>query len=157
MRVLVTVGTHQRGFDALLNSLEPWASKGRDSFVVQAGASTTVLPGARQQAWFTREEFAKELALADLVVAHLGCGIAREVQVAGKPCLFVPRRQERGEHIDDHQEELREALGGRTGLGFASPDDDLEAMAGCLVGTRPLPPPWQSDLVRAVRSWLTQS
>lgn len=157
MRVLVTVGTHDRGFDALLQTLVPWAARGEDRFVVQAGASTVVLPGARQQAWFTRLEFALELSAADLVVAHLGCGIAREVQVAGKPCLFVPRSHGRGEHIDDHQAELQGALEGRAGLGFASPSDDLEALARSLVGSRPLPPPWQADLVRAVKTWLSEA
>lgn len=154
MRVFVTVGTHERGFDTLLEALGPWAAKERDLFVVQSGHSQAGVPGARQQAWFTREEFSGELAAADLVVAHLGCGIAREVQVAGKPCLFVARSRARGEHIDDHQAELAEALAGREGLGFASPEENLEEKAASLRGLRSSPPGHHSELVQALKRWL---
>ena len=43
------------------------------------------------------------IELADVVIAHAGCGSSLAALAAGKMPVLVPRRSERGENVDDHQ------------------------------------------------------
>jgi UDP-N-acetylglucosamine transferase subunit ALG13 len=58
-------------------------------------------------------ELRAAIASADLVVAHAGIGSALDALDAGVCPVLLPRRADRGEHIDDHQRGLAEHLAGR--------------------------------------------
>jgi UDP-N-acetylglucosamine transferase subunit ALG13 len=57
------------------------------------------------------DEFLRLVEQADLVIAHAGAGTLLNVLRAGKVPVVMPRRKRYGEHVDDHQMELVEALG----------------------------------------------
>jgi len=113
--IFVTVGTEQYPFNRLLT----WVEAVRDRtnpdevLVVQAGACTTVLDGACHWRRLDRERFVEFARKARLVVSHCGEGSFLELQALGCAYVLVPRRAHLGEHIDDHQQELAEALAGR--------------------------------------------
>jgi UDP-N-acetylglucosamine transferase subunit ALG13 len=88
-------------------------------------------------------ELAAAMREADVVVAHAGVGAALDAFEAGRHPILVPRRLDRGEHVDDHQRQVAEALAAR---GLASvrdadelTEDDLLAAAGRAVTE--VPPP----------------
>ncbi|NJE00293.1 beta-1,4-galactosyltransferase, partial [Thermococcus sp. LS1] len=64
--------------------------------------------------WFRfleREEDILELyKKADVIVAHAGAGTLLTALSFGKPIVVVPRLKKFGEHVDDQQLELAEAL-----------------------------------------------
>jgi UDP-N-acetylglucosamine transferase subunit ALG13 len=153
VRVFVTVGTHNQGFEFMLEKLTELSEE--HELIIQSGHSKTVVEKARsQKPWFTQEEMQEEIKSADLVIAHMGCGIAREVQVAGRASIFFCREKKRAEHFDDHQLELKKALKGRRGLRFYSEGDELTNIIEGLGDERPTIPAAFEELLTAVKEWL---
>lgn len=147
------MGTHDQGFEFLLGHLIPLGSE--HDLIVQSGHSKTRIQEAKlQQAWFSIEEMKNEIEAADVVIAHMGCGIAREVQVLGAATIFFCRSRERGEHFDNHQLELKNALSGRVGLKFFSEGDDLNQLILSMGDEGPHAPENLEQLVTAVKEWL---
>jgi UDP-N-acetylglucosamine transferase subunit ALG13 len=50
---------------------------------------------------------------ADVVVSHAGVGSALAAMQAGRRAVYVPRRRQHGEHIDDHQVAMAHELDAR--------------------------------------------
>ena len=71
--------------------------------------------GALARSEMPQSELADAMRAADLVVAHAGVGTALGAMETGHCPVLVPRRKDRGEHVDDHQFELAGVLG-RAGL-----------------------------------------
>src|SRR5690606_23340360 len=72
----------------------------------------------------TEAEFRAEVARADVVVAHAGCGTFLQCLELGKAPAMVPRRAAHDEHVDDHQEQLASVAAGR-GLAVMREADEL--------------------------------
>lgn len=60
---------------------------------------------------------------ADLVVAHAGVGSARMALDAGLAPVLLPRKSSHGEHVDDHQQLIADALASRHLAVTRDPDD----------------------------------
>lgn len=56
------------------------------------------------------DQFKKMQRKADLIVSHAGTGALVSALKIGKQVIAVPRRKKYGEHIDDHQLQVAEAL-----------------------------------------------
>ena len=70
MKVFVTVGTHNQGFEYLLNKVALHTSE--FDFCVQAGHSKTkVLNVQHQQEWFTPEEMTEKIKTSDVLHSYL--------------------------------------------------------------------------------------
>lgn len=69
-------------------------------------------------------EFKRYATEADVVITHAGVGTALGLMEWGIAPIAVVRRHARGEHVDDHQEQLAELMT-RTGIGFAVEVDEL--------------------------------
>ena len=67
-------------------------------------------------------------AEADVVITHAGVGTLLGMLEQGIHPLMVVRRAERGEHVDDHQEQIAELVN-RLGIGHAVEVEDLDAEA----------------------------
>jgi UDP-N-acetylglucosamine--N-acetylmuramyl-(pentapeptide) pyrophosphoryl-undecaprenol N-acetylglucosamine transferase len=78
--------------------------------------------GAR--AMISRDELQDWFRESDVVIAHAGVGSALSVFDVGKSPVLVPRRSERGEHIDDHQQLIAAELSGR-GLAIVNSPENL--------------------------------
>jgi UDP-N-acetylglucosamine transferase subunit ALG13 len=127
-KVVVALGTHPRyTFPRLI---------GRLTEVLPAGADVLWQTGADRQIPFA--ELQQAMREADVVVTHAGVGSALAALATGHCPVFVPRRRQFGEHIDDHQVQIATSLGAR-GLvlareaGAISESDLLTAAATTIV------------------------
>lgn len=104
--IFVTLGTHHQPFDRLLSAL---AEFDPDELVVQYGPGTA--PRVRHgAAYMPFDEMLRNFDAADGVITHAGVGSIICARRAGHVPLVVPRRADLGEHVDDHQAELTQAL-----------------------------------------------
>lgn len=105
-RLFVTLGTI-RGyrFDSVIDAVLA-AGLANDQTVWQLGETTRDdLPG-RVFDYLGPEEFAREAAAADVVVSHAGVGSLLEMLSLGVHPVLAVRSAERGEHVDDHQDQI---------------------------------------------------
>jgi UDP-N-acetylglucosamine transferase subunit ALG13 len=99
--ILVTVGSSTIPFDRLLAAVNELDPTGR--IVVQHGAST-IRPHAAECVDFVEyEELVELMREAQVVITHGGVGSIMTALGTGKRPVVVPRRQEHGEAVDDHQ------------------------------------------------------
>jgi UDP-N-acetylglucosamine transferase subunit ALG13 len=110
--ILVTVGTEQFPFNRLLLWVERAIQRGAitEEVLIQSGACTVTVQGATQVQLLKPEEFDKAISRARLVISHCGEGTFLKLRTLGKPFLLVARRHGLGEHVDDHQCDLANAL-----------------------------------------------
>ncbi|WP_202387881.1 glycosyltransferase [Nocardioides flavescens] len=123
-RVVVTVGTSEHyGFRRLVERLV--AVLPPDVHVTWQTGSTDVsdLP-VTARASMPASELVAEIAEADAVIAHAGTGSSLVALEQGKMPLLVPRRSDRGEHVDDHQHQIASDLSSR-GLAHVVDADEL--------------------------------
>ncbi|CBJ31146.1 beta(1,4)-N-acetylglucosaminyltransferase [Ectocarpus siliculosus] len=147
--VFVTVGTTK--FDSLVQAvdnavvLSSLCSKGFTSLTVQIGhgqhvPSFPVDQTALDCRWYRfKQTLHEDMARADVVVSHAGAGSVMEALGLGKALVVVVNRA----LMDNHQEELADALAQRNYLRATTP----EGLAGALVelddspsARRPYPP-----------------
>jgi UDP-N-acetylglucosamine--N-acetylmuramyl-(pentapeptide) pyrophosphoryl-undecaprenol N-acetylglucosamine transferase len=124
--VVVTVGRSGYGFPRLLTRLQAILPRGCEVFW-QTGASDLAGTGLERvaRAVVTERELVERMAAADLVISHAGVGSALASMRAGRAPLLVPRKADRGEHVDDHQVQIARELE-RRGLASSCDADDLE-------------------------------
>jgi UDP-N-acetylglucosamine transferase subunit ALG13/anti-anti-sigma regulatory factor len=112
--ILVTVGTEQYPFNSLMKWVDLLIRNGligRDEeVVVQYGTSTFLPDGARVYRLLPEWQFRELVERARVVIAHCGEGTVMLLQSLRKPFVVVPRTKQFGEHVDDHQIEMADAL-----------------------------------------------
>jgi len=109
--IFVTVGTHYQGFERLIKKMDEIAEKMDDEVIMQIGYTKYEPKDAKWFRFLEREEDILELyKKADVIVAHAGAGTLLMALFFGKPIVVVPRLKKFGEHVDDQQLELAEAL-----------------------------------------------
>jgi UDP-N-acetylglucosamine transferase subunit ALG13 len=157
LRVFVACGTGPR-FARLLQAVEPLAQRPDVELFVQRGEAATDyahLPGA---ASVSREEFARRLAWADVVICHAGAGTLHEAVCAGHRPLVLARLARHAEIVNDHQRELVRALEAR-GAARALPESgqgivELPTLTSTRIGPARAPTSLAADLSRAVAAQL---
>lgn len=118
--IFVTVGNAKQPFLRFLNAIEDMARK--DIFaghevIIQAGYNKDFYSESfRIQPFFTMEEFENNMANADLIISHGGCGTLLKAVQLGKAVVVVPRLKRFAEHINDHQLQLLDALSGESNI-----------------------------------------
>jgi UDP-N-acetylglucosamine--N-acetylmuramyl-(pentapeptide) pyrophosphoryl-undecaprenol N-acetylglucosamine transferase len=123
-RVLVTVGMSENfGFRSLVEKVLAIVPPDVD-VIWQTGSTDVEGLGIEPRASMLSEEFDAALASADVVVAHAGTGSSIAALGAGKIPVLVPRRATRGEHVDEHQQQIAAELDGR-GLALHREVEDL--------------------------------
>jgi len=153
--ILVTVGTHNQGFNRLVAAADAYAARTAERVVIQRGTSTH-LPQHAEHFTFTGFERMQELTReARVVVTHAAAGAILLGLQLGKPLVLVPRKKLLGEIYDDHQFELVRALCGAgravecapvTAAGLA------EAVRAAAV--QPVKPAGSDQLVKNLRRYL---
>lgn len=140
-RIVVTVGTTDRSFRRLIARLAELIPD--DVHVLwQTGVTDVSGLGINAREMVPEAELVDAVRLADVVVTHAGAGSLALALRNGKAPVFVPRRAEYDEQIDDHQVELA-AWAHRRGLAVhaeadrVAPDDLLTA-ARRMITTRPV-------------------
>jgi UDP-N-acetylglucosamine transferase subunit ALG13 len=84
-------------------------------------------------------EMLEHFAAADAVVTHAGVGSILCARRAGHVPVVTPRQRRYGEHVDDHQEELVEALEDLEAVVAVREMDRLPDAVDAVRGRRPAP------------------
>ncbi|WP_336660500.1 glycosyltransferase [Leucobacter sp. USHLN153] len=106
LKILVTLGTiRPYRFDALVDRVKQITMPG-DNIVWQLGETTRDdLPGAVHNL-IPADELLQHALNADAVITHSGVGTILQMLDHEISPVVVPRRMERGEHVDDHQTQI---------------------------------------------------
>ncbi len=146
-RVVVSLGTHGFGFNALVERLAHLV-RDLDAEVTWQLGSTPAPDGLHGlvNGMLPPNQLQVAIQDADVVIGHAGVGLTLTCLKAGKVPLLVPRRRARREHTDDHQSQLARELE-RQGLAVVAEvgelnREHLERAAG-LVATYDEPPPFE--------------
>lgn len=109
--VLVTVGTQKQAFDRLFDLIRSSKELKKEELVVQRGY-TKCNNSKRIKAFdfIPLDEMEDYISKADLVISHGGVGTIFSAIKKGKKVIAIPRLAKYGEHINDHQIEICEAL-----------------------------------------------
>jgi UDP-N-acetylglucosamine--N-acetylmuramyl-(pentapeptide) pyrophosphoryl-undecaprenol N-acetylglucosamine transferase len=126
-RVVVTLGSWRQPFRRLIEHLIPLLPIGAE-VLWQTGHTDVSGLVDRPTPWLSAAELHVAIRKADLVVTHAGMGAVLDALDAGRCPVVVPRVQEHGEQIDDHQVELAAELG-RRGLAVVSEPGALTTAA----------------------------
>lgn len=108
--ILVTVGTHDQGFDRLVRSMDQLASQFDERVIIQRGSSTYQPRFAEHFRFTTGQKMASLTHVARVVVSHAAAGAIILSLNYDKPLVLVPRLRKLGEVLDDHQLELAKVL-----------------------------------------------
>ena len=102
--ILFVTGTHETCFGRLVEAADRTAELVTpEEVIVQYGGCPEALACARGAPYFRASEIRELIGEARVVVTHGGPGTIREVLLAGKVPVVVPRDPAHGEHVDDHQ------------------------------------------------------
>ena len=122
--MVVTVGISDVGFWRLLEATANALPSGVD-VLWQVGNNVAAGLRGDVRSFLAHDELGHAMEKADLVICHAGVGSVLTAFGAGHCPIVVPRRLARGEHVDDHQEELARSLAAR-GLAIAVEADELD-------------------------------
>ena len=105
--VFVTAGTDHHPFDRLMDMVVAWAAARRAagrpvSVFFQYGTSRPP-EGHESAAYLGYGEMLSKTRSAVAIVSHGGPATIIDARAAGRVPIVVPRRQELGEHVDNHQ------------------------------------------------------
>ena len=102
--ILVTLGTQKQSFTRLLDYIEN--SNINDEIIVQAGHTKYESQKMKIFSFIDYNEMNEYIKKADLIITHGGTGSILTPLKKGKKVIACARKQEYGEHVDDHQEQL---------------------------------------------------
>lgn len=144
-RVVVSLGSSGfYGFRRLLERLVEVLPPGVQVLWQTGSTDTTGLPIDARPA-VPSAELRAAVAAADAVVCHAGTGSVVVALENGKLPVLVPRRAARGEHVDDHQEQIAAWAASRDLALVREADvvdlDDLQEVAASRVVRVADPPP----------------
>ncbi len=123
--IFVTVGTHEQPFRRLVEYMDNWASEHDEEVLIQAGYTDYRAKYAKIKNFLPREEMAKCISQARIVITHGGPACYSEVLRAGKVPVVVPRSKKFGEQYDDHQIEIGREFKKRNNILFVEDIDTL--------------------------------
>lgn len=106
----VTFGSHDQPFGRLMDAVRQAAADGLlpSPITVQSGHTPADGhdDGIKYVPYMPPEAFRARVSAAEVVIAHGGAGAIATALRAGKRPIVMRRRVERGEHVDDHQDEI---------------------------------------------------
>jgi UDP-N-acetylglucosamine transferase subunit ALG13 len=106
--IFVTVGTNEAPFDRLVRAVERFPDG--EELVVQYGSSSIRPANATCLEYLSFEVLVDHVRRARAVVTHAGIGSIIVALANGKRPIVVPRLQQFGEAVDDHQVALAHRL-----------------------------------------------
>ena len=108
--ILITLGSQKFQFDRLLKAVDRLTADGKitDKVFAQTGYSDYVPKHYDHKQFLDRDEFEKLQNDADIIITHGGTGAIVGALKKGKKVIAVPRLEQYGEHVDDHQLQIVE-------------------------------------------------
>ena len=127
--IFVTVGNATQNFRRLLDAVDKLAGQGQfkgESVFIQSGNNPGFEPlHCEHKPFLSMKEFEQCIEKANLIICHAGCGTLLHTLRVGKVPVVMPRLKKYGEHINDHQIQLVEALVGEGRILAAFEPEDL--------------------------------
>ena len=128
--IFVTLGTQDKSFKRLLDSIEKEIEKGtiKEKVVVQAGYTKYDSPHMEIFDLIDKDDFDKYVKDCDLLITHGGVGSILTGLKNDKKVIACPRLFKYNEHMNDHQIQIIERF---TDAGYLLPfneNDDLGAI-----------------------------
>lgn len=126
--IFVCVGSRDYQFNRLLKALDQLVAEGKidDEIVAQTGLSEYEPKHYTWHRYLDQDVFKDYQKNADLIISHGGTGALVGALKMGKQVIAVPRLARFGEHIDDHQTQVCDAL---TGEGYLRQVLDMKDLA----------------------------
>ena len=126
-------------FDRLVESVAALKARGEisEAVFVQTGIGGAHPAGVETVETLPFDGMIAKLREADIVVCHGGTGSLITALREGCRTIAMPRLFSRGEHYDDHQEEITEALRARGLIAVAKSEDELAAALKEVRGRKP--------------------
>ena len=156
-KVVVALGTHEKfRFPRLLSGLAGILPPSAEVLWQVGSTEIPDMPaGARRHVPYA--EMQQAMQEADVVITHAGVGSALAAMRAGKRAIYVPRRRQHREHVDDHQVAVAHELDAR-GLVLAREADaitvaDLARAAGWEIRSRSSVAPFRLDAAPGNAQW----
>lgn len=115
--IFVTVGTHEQPFNRLVECIDKLKETSiiSEEVVMQTGYSTYEPKYCKWNKIFSYSEMVKNVSEARIVISHGGpSSFIASLQI-GKIPIVVPRKQEFGEHVNNHQVDFCKAVSQRMG------------------------------------------
>jgi UDP-N-acetylglucosamine--N-acetylmuramyl-(pentapeptide) pyrophosphoryl-undecaprenol N-acetylglucosamine transferase len=133
-KIVVSIGTSQTfGFRRLLEHLVSIVPDDVEVFW-QTGSTSTAGLDIDAEPKVSAAVLTNKIAESDVLIAHAGSGISLTALQNGHYPILVPRHEELGEHVDDHQKQIARYLESR-GLAMVREVEaltwsDIESAAG---------------------------
>lgn len=110
--IFVTVGTHEQSFNRLIKKVDELVRNGEieEDVFMQIGYSTYEPKYAKWDRVISYEDMIDYMKNSDVVITHGGPSTYMQVLQCGKVPVVVPRLEEFGEHINDHQFEVTQKV-----------------------------------------------
>lgn len=103
--IFVTVGTHEQPFNRLIEKVDYLVGAGiiKEKVIIQTGFSTYVPKKCEVHKMMSFKEMQQLLKEARIVITHGGPSSFIEALQFGKVPIVVPRQEQFGEHVNNHQ------------------------------------------------------
>lgn len=101
--IFVTVGTHEQQFNRLVEYMDEYAETTDEEIIIQTGFCTYEPKHCKWQKLFPYREMAELVEKARIVITHGGPSSFIAPLQIGKVPIVVPRKEEFGEHVNNHQ------------------------------------------------------
>lgn len=139
--IFITVGTQKFSFDRLLEMVDRLVAEGaiRDEVFAQTGYASYTPVNYGHSSFLDAADYNRYITESDFVIAHAGVGTIMNCLSNHKKLIVVPRAQQYGEHVDDHQFEIAEEFAKKNYLLVAEDYDALKS-AVLAVGNASLRP-----------------
>ncbi|HOZ47159.1 MAG TPA: glycosyltransferase [Candidatus Hydrogenedentes bacterium] len=155
--IYVTVGTMFLDFPRLINAVDRIAQDTGERVVLQKGMGTTIPKHCECFDFKPRDEILALQAEARVIVCHAGIGSVMDALEARRPMIVVPRLKAFGEHMNDHQLDIAQAVERR---GWGRMVRDMGELPGACRNPPPVPHdyrPARHRLVAAVREMVERA
>ena len=108
--IFVTVGTSSWDFMRLIKEMDRIAVEIDEEVIMQISHIEYEPKNAKYFRFTSNEEIEELYKNARVVVSHAGVGCIIAALKYNKPNIVVPRREEYGEHFDDHQVQIAKKI-----------------------------------------------
>lgn len=110
--IFITVGTQPQLFTRLFKKIEELIDNGEinDEIIAQVGLNVVNNDKIKCFSYLEMTEMRRFIKAADLIISHGGAGSIITALKMGKKVIGIPRLSKYGEHINDHQIDLINAL-----------------------------------------------
>lgn len=127
--IFVCLGTRRFPFNRLLKQIDKSIENNeiKDKVFAQIGHSTYIPNNYDYTAFLSPEEYQKNVNAAQIIITHGGIGAIIKALKAGKQVIAIARREELGEHCDDHQLQIVDLF---SELGYIRKVNKLEELGG---------------------------